>query len=256
MLLRVVAIMEKEYNILWPSESFSGHLQWMLRDLLESEAFSDLSLVCEDQTQLRVHQSVLSVSSPVLQRIIQLCPSQTPLIYLRGIHSQEMKAVLQFMYTGEATVLQHRIEEFIRVANDLEVKEIKDNMILPPEDDLRDDKIIVENKENDKKEIRYCQLCEYQTHARTSLRAHIKSVHEGVRYPCDQCNYESTTAGNLNSHIIAKHQDDILRCEDCGFVTRWRQVFYTHRKSHDQNGGFKYPCAQWTYIQHSHWSRA
>ena len=118
--------MVEKYSLTW--QAFSGHLQWMLKDLLESEKFSDLSLVCEDQTQLRVHQSVLSVSSPVLQRIIQLCPSQTPLIYLRGIHSQEMQAVLQFMYTGEVRVSQERMGEFIRVATDLEVREISDNL--------------------------------------------------------------------------------------------------------------------------------
>ena len=238
--------MAENYSLSW--EGFPDHLQLMLRELLESEKFADLTLVCEDQTQFRAHQSVLSVSSPVLQRIIENCPSQHPLIYLRGIQSQEIQAVLQFIYTGEAEVSQERMGEFIRVANDLEVKEIKDNMTLPPVDDQSDEETIVENKEKEKKEnIRYCILCEYQTHARTSLLSHIKSVHEAVRFPCDHCSYEGTTASNLRSHIIAKHETEPLRCKDCDFTTRWRQALYTHKKSHDQVGGFKYPCAQCEY---------
>ena len=121
----------------------------MLRELYESEKFSDLTLVCDDQTQFRAHQSVLSVSSPVFQRIIENCPSQHPLIYLRGIRSQEIQALLKFMYLGEATVLQNRIAEFIQVANDLQVKEIKDNMTWPPEDDQIEDKIMAENEEKE-----------------------------------------------------------------------------------------------------------
>ena len=184
--------MADNYSISW--QAFPDHLQLMLRELHESKKFCDLTLVCDDQTQLRAHQSVLSVSSPVFQRIIESCSSQHPLIYLRGIESQELKSILEFMYLGETEVLKERITEFIRVVNDLEVKEIKGNMMLTSEDD---EKNIAEKQEKEKKEIRYCKLCEYQTHARTSLQAHIKSVHEGVRYPCTHCSYESTTAGNL-----------------------------------------------------------
>ena len=45
-------------------------------------------------------------------------------IYLRGVLGQEMKSILQFMYYGQATFYQDRMNEFITVAKSLEVKEI------------------------------------------------------------------------------------------------------------------------------------
>jgi len=44
------------------------------------------------------------------------------IIYLKGINSQEMNSILQFMYVGEASFPQRRTVEFIRVATDLELK--------------------------------------------------------------------------------------------------------------------------------------
>ena len=39
----------------------------------------------------------------------------------------------------------------------------------------------------------------------SDLKLHIKSKHEGVRYPCSHCEYVFTTAGNLKKHIKSKH---------------------------------------------------
>ena len=38
-----------------------------------------------------------------------------------------------------------------------------------------------------------------------SLKEHVESIHEGVRYPCDQCDYRATTKGNKKSHEMFKH---------------------------------------------------
>ena len=183
--------MAENYSLSW--QAFPEHLQLMLRELFESEKFSDLTLVSDDQTQFRAHQSVLSVSSPVLQRIIENCPSQHPLIYLRGIQSQEIQAVLQFIYTGEAEVSQERMGQFIRVANDLEVKEISDNLPILGEEQETDktlEDIDVEDKdtttgtdgkEGDNDDV-FREKEGENDDTTQSLKVHIQSIHEGVRY--------------------------------------------------------------------------
>ena len=103
---------------------FSEHLQLMFKDLYEEKKQSDVTLVCDDQTQFKAHKIVLRACSPVLRKIIDSNPSQHPLIYLRGIQSYEMESILQFMYLGEGTFYYERLGEFIKVAKDLEVKDI------------------------------------------------------------------------------------------------------------------------------------
>ena len=114
--------MARKYTLNW--QTFTDHLQLMFKDLYEDEKHSDVTLVCDDQTQFKAHKIVLSACSPVFKKIIDNNPSQHPLIYLRGIQSYEMESILQFMYLGEGKFYYERMAEFIKVAKDLEVKEI------------------------------------------------------------------------------------------------------------------------------------
>ena len=121
--------MAEKYTLNW--HTFTDHLQLMFKDLYEEEKHSDVTLVCDDQTQFKAHKIVLSACSPVFKKIIDNNPSQHPLIYLRGIQSYEMESILQFMYLGEGKFYYERMEEFIKVAKDLEVKEISKGVEIP-----------------------------------------------------------------------------------------------------------------------------
>ena len=132
--------MTEKYTLNW--HTFSEHLQLMFKDLYEEEEHSDVTLVCDDQTQFKAHKIVLSACSPVFKKIIDNNPSQHPLIYLRGIQSYEMESILQFMYLGEGKFYYERMGEFIKVAKDLEVKEIskgEEIKILGDDDTVMDD---------------------------------------------------------------------------------------------------------------------
>ena len=111
--------MAEKYTLKW--HTFSDHLQLMFKDLYEEGKHSDVTLVCDDQTQFKAHKIVLSACSPVFKKIIDNNPSQHPLIYLRGIQSYELESILQFMYLGEARCFRDRMGEFLQVVKDLEV---------------------------------------------------------------------------------------------------------------------------------------
>merc|ERR1719347_843363 len=124
--------MAEKYTLNW--DTFSEHLKLMFKDLYQEGRYSDVTLVSDDQTQFKAHKIVLSACSPVFKKIIDSNPSQHPLIYLRGIQSYEMESILQFMYLGEGKFYHERMREFIKVAQDLEVREISDGVELPSEE--------------------------------------------------------------------------------------------------------------------------
>merc|ERR1712001_776187 len=130
--------MTDKYTLNW--HTFTDHVQLMFKDLYEEGKYSDVTLVCDDQTQFKAHKIVLTACSPVFKKIIDNNPSQHALIYLRGIQSFEMESILQFMYLGEGKCYQERMREFIKVAQDLEVKEISDVVEMPNEEEA-----IIEN---------------------------------------------------------------------------------------------------------------
>ena len=114
--------MTESYTLNW--YTFSEHLQSMFRNLYEDGKYSDVTLVCDDQTQFKAHKIVLSACSSVFKSIINDLSHNTSVIYLRGIQHQEMESILEFMYLGVATFHRERTNEFLNVAKNLEIKEI------------------------------------------------------------------------------------------------------------------------------------
>jgi len=50
-----------------------------------------------------------------------------------------------------------------------------------------------------------CNKCEYEATASSHLKLHIKVVHEGVKYPCNLCDYRPSSRSNLRKHMNRKH---------------------------------------------------
>ena len=40
------------------------------------------------------------------------------------------------------------------------------------------------------------------------LLSHIKSIHEGVKFPCEQCDYKATQKGHLMKHMKSVHKSE------------------------------------------------
>ena len=76
----------------------------------------------------RVHKFILSACSTVFRNILTSSPHNSS-IYLRGINHEELDSILQFIYLGEATLYHERMNEFLDVAKNLDIKEIGKNIV-------------------------------------------------------------------------------------------------------------------------------
>ena len=225
----------EQFNLNW--HTYDEHLKELMQGLLESSKSSDVTLVCEDKTKFKAHKFVLIACSPVFQSIIDDLPNkEDSVIYLRGVLSQEMKSILQFMYLGQATFYQDRVSEFLSVARSLEIKEISQDVDCDNEsfnnqinEDLplsKDENMYetetheiprngvakirqAENKistNKDKFGMYPCNKCEKQYTNSGSLFKHLKSVHEGMKYPCNQCQKVFLRKDHLLRHIKNAHE--------------------------------------------------
>ena len=112
----------QKLNVSW--HGYSDHLREMMHGMMKNSDLTDVTLVCDDQKLLMAHKVVLSASSPVFQNIISNFSHNHSMIYLRGIKHEEMECILEFMYLGEATFHQERMAEFLKVAQNLGIKEL------------------------------------------------------------------------------------------------------------------------------------
>ena len=101
---------------------FQNNVNTAFRNLREDNDFNDVTLVCEDGTQVEAHKVVLAASSPVFQNLLRMKKHSHPLIYMRGMKSHDLLAIVDFLYCGEANVFQEYLDSFLAVAEELQLK--------------------------------------------------------------------------------------------------------------------------------------
>ena len=90
--------------------------------LRDDKDFTDVTLACEDGKQVEVHKVVLANSSPFFQNILRRKKHTHPLIFMRGVKSADLLAIIDFVYSGEANVFQENLESFLAIAQELQLK--------------------------------------------------------------------------------------------------------------------------------------
>merc|ERR1719312_1510193 len=89
-------------------------LQWNEFQKIVSSAFgelrddldlTDVTLACKDGEQVEAHKIVLASCSPFFMDLFKRNKHTHPLIYLRGIGVEDLVAMIEFLYTGEANIL-------------------------------------------------------------------------------------------------------------------------------------------------------
>jgi len=89
--------------------------------------FSDVTLACEDGEQVEAHKVILAASSPFFQQLLRRNKHPHPLVYMRGVKSEDLVAIIDFLYYGEANVYQENIDAFLAIAEELKLKGLTGN---------------------------------------------------------------------------------------------------------------------------------
>ena len=100
---------------------FEVNISNAFHELKEEKDFTDVTLVCSDN-QVEAHKVILATSSSFFKRILKKNSHSHPLIYLKGIKSSDVEALLNYMYHGEVNVEEANLSTFLNVAEELEVK--------------------------------------------------------------------------------------------------------------------------------------
>ncbi|XP_053964422.1 uncharacterized protein LOC128867328 [Anastrepha ludens] len=112
------------YCLRW--NNHKSNLVEILDALIKVESYVDCTIVVDDQVQFKAHRVVLAANSPYFQAILQDVPMDHCSIIFPGVKAFEMRALLDYMYTGEVNVTQSQIPTIMRIAEELEVKGLFD----------------------------------------------------------------------------------------------------------------------------------
>ena len=98
----------EKFNLKW--DDFKENITTAFGSLREEKDFADVTLACEDGHQLEAHKVILAASSPFFQNILKRNQHKHPLIYMRGMKSEDLVSVVDFPMNLLHPLLQWREE--------------------------------------------------------------------------------------------------------------------------------------------------
>ena len=134
-------------------DDFQQNVKSSFKELREDREFADVTLVCQDGKEFEVHKNILAFSSNLFMDILRTRKHPHPLLYLSGVRSDILVSVLDFIYFGEAEVLQEEIEAFLAVAEELKLKGLTNRTAFYQKDFPTIEKASINGSKSESKKI-------------------------------------------------------------------------------------------------------
>merc|ERR1712129_128599 len=114
--------MTLEEGLLIQYGEFQAELASSYAGLRQDTAFTDVTLACEDGSMMEAHRLVLASSTTFFLKVLATVRHPHPLVYMRGLSSSSLSSLLDFLYLGEARVVEEEVEEFLSMGEQLGVR--------------------------------------------------------------------------------------------------------------------------------------
>ncbi|XP_042224526.1 longitudinals lacking protein, isoforms H/M/V-like isoform X20 [Homarus americanus] len=122
--------MEELLSLKWNNHrSTFLHILGVLRD---KQAYTDVTLACDGKFY-SVHKLVLSTCSDYFCAMFDKTACKSPVIVLKDIKSEDLEALLDYMYLGEVNVRQCDLASLIKAAENLRIK----GLAVPDDEPLK-----------------------------------------------------------------------------------------------------------------------
>ena len=244
-------------------DDFKENVSFAFKELREDKEFIDVTLACKDGQQVEAHKVVLAAASPFFKDLLGKNKHPHPLIYMRGIKFENLVAILDFLYFGEANLFQDDLDAFLLVAEELKLKgitrepeNIKDGQrvkdIAESSEKLTKFKRHSANQNSHPKSVRELKYLEGTLATQNNhtvsveleqLNDQIASMIEptnktgpigGKLFECKECGKEGYKS-KVATHIEANHITGISQsCEVCGKASKSREALRKHRIRYHQ----------------------
>ena len=263
--ITTLQIMDVSEKLCLQWNDFKDNITSSFGELREDKDLTDVTLVCEDGRQVEGHKVILAASSPFFMELLKKNRHPHPLIYMRGLKSENLSAIIDFLYFGEANVLQANLESFLALAEELRLKGLtgpgdpgsktQEGTAANVESNLRKPPVIKEKLKESKKSFgnqsqtvldpgTVVVFDNNSTNATPNqLDEQIKSMmtladvrtSDGHRLAtCNICGKEGAS-NNMPSHIEANHITGVSHsCNICGKISRSRDGLRKHKQIHQK----------------------
>ena len=114
-----MAISEK-FCLKW--KDYQDNVNNAFAGLRKDSEFANVTLACQDGHQIEAHKVILAAFSPFFKELLKRNKHSYPLIYMRGIKSEDLLGIVDFLYYGEANICHANLDNFLKIAKELQLK--------------------------------------------------------------------------------------------------------------------------------------
>ena len=250
----VSANMSEKLRLQW--NDFEENIKVAFGNLREDNDHTDVTLACEDGQQLEAHKVILAASSPFFQKLLGRNKHPHPLIYMRGVKSDDLSAIVDFLYCGEANVFQENLDSFLAISEELQLnglmgktdEEVKyfeaDENPQPSSLFPAFDAVSKISKRQRPKGEEYGALSipgnfsggldELEDRVRSMMEKSQNKIANGLQLAdiCKVCRKEGH-GKDIKEHIEANHLEGIvIPCSLCNKTSRSRKGLRLHKSRH------------------------
>ena len=233
-------------------------------NLREDQDFSDVTLVCKE-TQVGAHKVILAAASTFFRNLLKMNKNHHPFIYMKGVTAKNLISIVDFIYYGEVSVCQEDIDEFLSVADELQLKGLTGGPVLydtntaavetnyTTKSEMEKsgvDKSVLQNTNDENKTVKEefeDTIMETTKHYDkvyidtgmndlTIIINSMKAKIDGV-WTCSVCGKTTGNNGdNLKSHIESHHIEGVIySCEKCGQNFKLKKSLMMHNNRKHKN---------------------
>ncbi|KAK7869166.1 hypothetical protein R5R35_006620 [Gryllus longicercus] len=139
---------EQQFCLRW--NDHQSTLVAIFEALLDSNTLVDCTLAAEGQC-LRAHKVVLSACSPYFQLLLSQHTDKHPIVILKDVKFEELKAMVEYMYRGEVNIPQDQLGPLLKAAESLQIRGL--GGASNKETSGKSDKSVPFHKEGEKKRL-------------------------------------------------------------------------------------------------------
>ena len=203
-----------ENQLLLAADSHQMNVMQSLRELLQNNILTDVTLVTDDRVKIEAHKIILCASSSGFRDCLAESSRSHTMMFLRGISSQILSPLLDYIYFGETKVPQRLVAEFMKTAKDLGVTGLtqEEQTTLKTENIVEDNTVV--SVEEAVKEVALNELSdtEYTDNLQgmNNECSKYRERQQDLKYHCNYCKYSSDSKDAVKDHLRCKHNVDLF----------------------------------------------
>ena len=238
-------------------DNFKDNVLTSFTSLRAGNDFADVTLACEDGKQMEAHKVILAASSPFFQNLLKKNKHSHPLIFMRGVKSEVLLALLDFLYFGETNVFHNNLESFLAIAEELHIKGlmgtyneenapnelqqihgVKKEQMPGVKKEIQNQEVsILKPSMNSKSNVGFSEeLQDLDVKVNSMMeRTQLKNIHGQPLYRCTMCGKEAKN-GHMKKHIERYHLEGFsIPCNHCQHISKTRDALRNHERQHTGN---------------------